>query len=42
MSAIFRHHPNFNRQDLVNYDQFVAFLHTMDIKARYATTDARQ
>lgn len=34
MSEIFRHHPNFNRQDLVNYDQFAAFLRDMDTRGR--------
>jgi hypothetical protein len=38
MSEIFRHHPNFNRQDLVNYDQFAAFLHAMDIRGRSVGT----
>lgn len=38
LSEIFRYHPYFNRHDLVNYDNFAAFLRRMDNRGRIAGT----
>lgn len=38
LSDIFRHHPHFNRQDLVNYDEFSNFLRRMDNEGRKLNT----